>query len=438
VIRPAPPITRAYRLAFIATAAALALGSDVSRAAEKPIATARSLGLAEAFRMAVARSEDQAMRGELLEAAAAQLESARGALFPRISLKASELVQQAQPSNADPSLKSFSPSRRADIHFALHQPLFAGFREFAAIQGAGAQGDSLRLQRQRAKELLYLDVARTYVDLLFAQSEIRVRTSLVDLTRKRVDELKSRERIGRSRKSEVLAAKSQLAGLEAAVSEAVGGEKTAQERLRFLTGLTEDVHLDPLPMPMAPATEALLSKASARSDVASKRAELVAAEAAERFAAAGHWPTLSLDANAYPYREGLQKDVHWDALLSADFPLYAGGAVSADVRAARARRRAGEQSLHLTERQAELEIRSAATDVTSSLTTVGALESAAELALQNVEAQNADYRQGLVTNLDVLGALDSYRQARLRLDQAKHGAVLLGVALGVACGSVPE
>jgi outer membrane protein TolC len=59
------------------------------------------------------------------------------------------------------------------------------------------------------------------------------------------------------------------------------------------------------------------------------------------------------------------------------------------------------------------------------------------LAEANAKAQNADYRHGLVTNIDVLASLTTVQSTRLRLDAAQIQAFFARVRLEVAAGG-PE
>ena len=56
------------------------------------------------------------------------------------------------------------------------------------------------------------------------------------------------------------------------------------------------------------------------------------------------------------------------------------------------------------------------------------------LAEENARYQEADYKLGLVTNLDVLSALNTVQQARLSLSQAKVQERLTLLNLEVAAG----
>jgi outer membrane protein TolC len=102
--------------------------------------------------------------------------------------------------------------------------------------------------------------------------------------------------------------------------------------------------------------------------------------------------------------------------------------------------RAKRASFSEISRLAELEARSAHQKLLSSVAVVAALDNAARLAEDNAKAQSDDYRLGQVTNLEVLGSLNTLQQTRLQQNAARIDAywsrVQLEVAAGVPGGSL--
>ncbi len=135
--------------------------------------------------------------------------------------------------------------------------------------------------------------------------------------------------------------------------------------------------------------------------------------------------------------KNFSQHVNWDATVTGQLPLYYGGQIGAQTRQARAQRRFNEQALSLVLRTAELDVRSSYSDLTSDLSIVAALQNAMTLAEANAKAQTADYRHGLVTNIDVLTSLTTVQTTRLRLDAAQIQAYYARVRLEVAAGG-PE
>ncbi|HBL16844.1 MAG: hypothetical protein A2X36_14760 [Elusimicrobia bacterium GWA2_69_24] len=389
----------------------------------------RALTLDEAFDRALVQSETLAQQAETAAEAWARVDELWSAVQPSLSLVGSQLYQ-------DKSSGAGSRTSRPDLHVAAHQPLFTGLREFLAVRIAKSQGRSADLDLARAKDLLFSDVSAAYLDLFGVHRELGIRKALVIITLDRIRELKEREKIGRTRRSEVLAAQSQLAQLFAEFEQAERRELDAQETLRFLTGLADRLVPAEAPMTPAAALETCLARCRTRPDVEARRGDAEAAKVSVEIARRARWPVAALDGNYYLRRVGSVEDVRWDLLFSAALPLYQGGRTVAQVSQGEARRRRAEAALAQVLRRAETEVRTAYSDVQSGLSAVTAFERAVALAEANAKSQADDYRLALVTNLDVLGALNNLQQTRLRLEQARVDLVLSRIRLDAAAGAV--
>lgn len=414
-------------------AALLLLPLSAAAQADRPIA------LPEAYRLALARSEEIAISGATYEETLAKADEIFSHVLPRLTLMGSETLQDV-PRGAS---GLFLQRHREQGWVNLHQPLFTGLREFLAYRASKDLGRAAELSLERARQLLYRDVARAYLDLLGAQDDIRIRDALVSITQNRVTDLKEFRKVGRARPSELLAAESQLASNLAQLETSRAAEQVAQFKLAFLTGLDERLTPAPVPAEAAaiPALDAALAKARVRADVEARREESSAAERNVKVASRARWPVIGLDANYYFQRPpSFTSEVKWDATITGSLPLYGGGEIGSQTRQQEARRKARRAALDEGVRLAELEARSAHQRLRSSVAVTAALDKAERLAEENARAQSADYRLGQVTNLEVLGSLNSLQQTRLQQNAARIDAywsrVQLEVAAGVPGGSL--
>ena len=412
-------------------AAALAL--PLAAPAQSPLPP-RALDLREAYELALGRSEQLAIAGAAWREELARAEEIFSRVMPRVTLMGTETLQHVPPGVSN----FFIQPNREQGWVTARQPLFSGFREFMAHRSAKDTGRAAELRLERAKQLLYQDVARAYLDLLSSQSEILIRGALVGNTRDRIKDLAEFRRVGRSRAAESLAAESQLAQNLAQLEQARARERSAQFRLAFLTGV-EDARLEPkgLPKPAAaPRLDAALERARRRADVEARKLEAEAAELNVKVVSRQRWPNIWADANYYFQRPPSFTDrVKWDATITGALPLFAGGEVKAQSKQMEARLEARRQEHSAAARGAALEARSAHEDLLASAAVVDALEHAASLAERNARAQAEDYRLGQVTNIDVLGALGTLQQTRLTLDAARIDAQWARVRLEVAAGA---
>lgn len=383
----------------------------------------RRLELEETCSLALGRSEQLGRQAE----GVAQLDAAErqfGAAFrPSFDFNASLSKQQ----NADPAAKGY---------FSGSYNLFSGMRDYLSAKAASARTGAARLDLDRARQLLYLSAAQAYLNLLAAQREVFIRAGQLEVTAKRITELEARAAIGRSRKSEVISARSQLAQDKAGYLASVSQERLAQQALKFLTGLSEDLAPAELPARAPAAPEAYLKLALSRPDVQAKRREAETYGYLADIEDQSKWPALNLAANYYVLRTPVPDPVNrWDAGAFLNLPLYTGGRLQAKRDSAYSAKRSAALALDQAQRQALSEVRSAYEEFTYSARQAASLEEALALAEENARYQQQDYKMGLVNNLDVLSALNTAQQTRLSLSQARASSSLALIKLEISAGA---
>jgi len=398
-------------------------------AAAQPVpAPANScLKLNDAFTSALRRSEDLAIKGETVAGLEAKISALTANLLPGIDLTASRLWQDK---GGQSSVQS--PTSQAAI--SASQSLFSGMKDILSVKAARSQKESAELDLARARQLLYRDVTRAYLDLLSVDHEVDIRRAQIDLTRERLKELEAREKIGRSRMSELLAARSQLAQDEAQLQNAYGLRKLYLRTLGFLTGAEETAPSCEISIPADTGLAPYLEFAATRPDVQARRRALASYEFSLDAEKGQRWPSLDLGGDYYLKRPKAQEKIHWGVGLSASLPLYSGGAITAGIKSAEALSRSARQTLSLAVRQAELEIKTAYDGLQTGLAVADSLDKARALAQANAEAQMADYKLGLVTNLDALTSLKTMQDTALALDRARIDVFWAQTLLETAAG----
>ncbi|MFA6434958.1 MAG: TolC family protein [Elusimicrobiales bacterium] len=391
-------------------------------AQEFSTAAMRSINLSEAYKLSLARSEQLAMQEEFIKQLDAAERALDSAFRPAFALHGSRSKQQ----NAAASSRGF---------LSGNYVLFSGMRDYISLKAASARTGTARLDLDRARQQLSIDVAQAYLGLVAAQRAVFISREQMAVTARRVTELQSRADIGRSRKSEVVAAKTQLAQDKAGYLDALAAERNAQQALMFLTGLDTDM----APADIAPVTgaalEPYLKLAMARPDIASRRKTLEAYGYLADIQDRNTWPTAEVAADYFVLRNPMPDPVNrWDAALTLNLPLYTGGFAAAQRRSAYAARRSAELDLRLAERQALTEVRSAYESYKYSILQAASLSDALALALDNARYQAEDYKLGLVANLEVLSSLNAVQQTRLALSQARAQEVLSFMKLEAAAG----
>jgi len=292
---------------------------------------------------------------------------------------------------------------------------------------------------QQARVQLYRDVAQNFFDVLALEQDLVNLEQQIGHNRAREKELQDRVRIGRSRIGETLTVQSTISTLQAQVEQLRAQLSTARDVLAFLSGLPADTMLrDTEVLTDTPeGLDVYLVRLPLRPDVKAARQRLQAAQENVSVAKGEHWPSLDLSANRYLERAGNLENVEWDVTLALTVPLYSGGITASRVREAGSLQSQAELELSRTNRLADQELRSLHQTVVLDRNQLQSLEKATEAAKKNYEAQQRDYRLGLVTNLDVLQALNSYQENQRALDRARFAAKLNFLRLEAAAARRP-
>ncbi len=403
-------VTLVWAVAFLAATVATA-GSAVA---------AEALTLDEYFAAALKRSEVVATQGELIRQAEEHYKQADAALYPTVNGVASYTRQDPVP--AGESSTSNSPNRQSLAKLTATQPLFRGFREFAALRQTQALLGAQNQDYLGARMQLFKDVTQNFYTVLSIEQDLKNLDEEINQNLDREKELNSRVRIGRSRIGEVLSVQSTISTLRAQVEQLQGQLGTAREAFAFLSGLAATTPLrdtEAMPADLEPLDN-YLARLELRPDVVASRQRLSAAQENTKVARGAHLPSLDLNANRYLERTGNLKDSSWDVGIALTVPIYAGGLLQSRVSEAVSQRTQAELNASQVSRQAEQEIRSSYQSVVFDRSQLEALEKATDSARKNYEAQRRDYRLGLVTNLDVLQALTAFQQNQLALDRARY------------------
>jgi outer membrane protein TolC len=338
------------------------------------------------------------------------------------------------------SFGGFIERDQVESKFTLDQSIYHGFREWSARAGFKKEAARDLLLLKRAEVLLFADVATLYYNAVGLQNAVTDTDNARRLAEDRVTDLKDFLRLGKTRASEVHSAESQAARLRAEVTRLKSRLRGARTELSFLTqrplgdaALPDDLDAVPGDQPL----EKFLKAAQRRSDLEAQRRDAEGREYNLRYERADRYPTLGLTAHWYTRRPTLFEPVDWDASLSLRAPLYQGGRTVGTVAEIRSQKKQSELYLKELTRRVDTDVRRAYDDWVDSGAEIADLATARKAAEASHAAQIKEYRLGLVTNLDVLMALQTLLDAKRALDDARIESRRRYVALMVAAEVLP-
>ena len=378
------------------------------------------LTLKDCFKAALKRSEVLATQQELVVQAGENYHRAWGAILPAINGSYSYLLQDASGQTSSGNAQ-FS-AKQQTLAITADQPLFRGFRDFAAINVAKSFITAQEQSWQWAGMQLYRDVAQAFYIRLAVQRDLDVLDNELKLYQQRIKELQDRLAIGRSRETEVLTIQAAQAILKAQREQILGQLDVAKEVLTFLTGLDQDIQLDDtdeVPSNIG-SLDSYQSELNARPDVMAAIKNVEAFKSNVSVAKGVHLPSADLIGNYYLDRPDLNKDGAWDIELAVTLPIFTGGIISANVKTAESQKRQSEIQLSQVQRMALEDIRTLHHNLKADLAQLKALQEAFNISEKNYKANVKDYELNLVANLDVLQALVAYQDTERSLEKIRY------------------
>ncbi len=417
----------------------------LSALAEQP------LSLEDCYRLALQKSERLQIREQDIKVAEAQYRQALSLIYPNLSLQVEQRVrdnadfgrvQRGPISIEDGDTPSGGRSgtigrTQFDAYVSVEQPIFNGFRDYILSEAALQSAEALRFDLKRNKELLFLDVADVFHQILLNERTLEVFGETDDVLRTRIKDLSEFISLGKSRESEVLAAESDRAELAAARERAKGVLQASREILAFLTGVpAAELKLERNSIsPAVSSIDEYLAQAQKRNDIRAAEIRIDANRNSLTATERQRWPDISVGGNGYAI-EDPDRNREWELLVRMNVPIFEGGRITAEADQARAELESARLVAQERRRISEREVRTAYSDVVSSQAELQSLGKLREAAEKNYSSQKEDYRFGVVTNLEVLQAI---RQT-LDAERASIGAELALktniVRLNVAAGRV--
>lgn len=392
------------------------------------------LSLAEAYSKAVSHTEMVPAKEEEIHQAEEKYRQAIGNILPTITGYASYTWQAAAGGGA------FSPTEQPLVKLNATQPIFRGLREFAALKQTSLLGEASEQGKQVALRQLFNDVTQTFYSVLSLEQDIVNLQSQIGAFERRIQDLKQRIKIGRSRLTEVLTVQASLSSLRAQLFQTQGQLQVARETFSYVTGQSGNLSLkDVLPVqnkisPLGTYIDSL----SKRPELKMRQLQYEAADKGVSIAKGAHLPTVDLTGNYYFKRFGFFNNIPWDVGISLSLPILNGGILSSRVEEASSLRMQAELELRRAKRAALQEIQSLYATFKADLDQMTELNSARDLTEKNFVQQNREYRNGLVSNLEVLQALTAFEESKRALDRARFQSKIDYLKLEAAAGTLPE
>lgn len=373
--------------------------------------SSKKITLSEAYLSAFKKTEILLLEESRRYQADARVNQASSTFLPSVSAKANYLMQRGNSVSGDGSIFSFS----------VIQYLYQGGRNYALLKAAKSDKISKEYSFTAARVDTFSQVADSYYKILSAKLDIKNLNTALNLTKGIIEELKKRNAIGQTKNSEVLMAEAELSVDQADLKAAEGRLNAAKEQFAFITGLDTKTEItdDTKTQPLINQLEYYLNFADKRPDILFLKADLTTAKENLKKEKLGHMPSVYLEADWNPLTSGNSNSPDWDLGIGMSIPIFDGYNIEAKIKEAIGKVDEAEAILNKQKRQAQSDIKSAYENVVNLKDQINALVSALSATEKNYIEQKKDYTLSLVTNLDVLQALNSFQTTKRNLDKTR-------------------
>jgi outer membrane protein len=417
---------------------------------------AAGLDLVEAYEKAAGYDPTMRAAGEAVIAGREKAVQGDALLLPQIQFTAGySHVEDRSKTDLPPQLSDIiKPESSGNVRQAkveLKQPVY-DVQAAANRRQQHSRTDLAELTYRNSRQELIQRVTEAYLNVLFAQENVRVVEAEKAAVGMQRDRAKARFDVGRGKITEV---EETQARYDSVLTKEVSARSTLdlrQAQFQELTGTAAKdlAELRPgfRPVPPQPASLAVWQDRSRERNtrVQAKQSELAiaAAEAAKHRMSAR--PTVDLVAS-YGHKGqdgGLSPVVapngNRQTVIGLQFtvPLFAGGGIDSRERESTAKRREAEHELAAAQRDARLQVQDAFLSVTTGVSRIASLEQSLLSARTALEATTLGRDVGSRTELDVLDAQQRLFSTQLELAQARNDYLVGRIRLASAAGALNE
>ena len=405
--------------------------------------TSEDLTLEKAYELTLNQSENLKINLAGIRQADARYNEAVASIFPNVRFLANERVIDgfsSLPSASDAGFNNLNAGRRKDrfqSSINITQPLFSGFREFLAADAVKAQIESQKLDLDRLKQTLYLDVANLFYQILLYEKDLKVLKKTNDILLQRVKEIEGFVTLGKSRESEKFASETDLADNLAEQAQVNRLLLASKEMFAFLTGIkAENIKVSEIDNNLTiKSLDDYLQIGSTRNDLIGAAWRVESAQKQLKISEREKWPSLNLESNVYTW-ESPEQDRNLDLLVRMEIPLFNAGRINSRIDQQKAVLDSTNLQKEQLRRRIEEQIRVAYANYSASLKELDSIKLLLAAGEKNYQRQKQDYAQGVVTNLDVLQSIRQLQDAKRRLLSTEINLEVTKVRLIVSAGSI--
>jgi multidrug efflux system outer membrane protein len=388
---------------------------------------------------ALATNNDLQASLQRVEQARASVRGAGAPLLPQISASGSGSKNYTEMNGNVTN----SESSRAGVSISYELDLFSKNR--AGVEAAEARLGASQFDHEALAIVVAGDVVQAYANAAASTERLQVARNNLEIAKDILGIINARFREGAASALEASQQKAEVASSEASMASLVRDHESYVNQLAVLTGKAPQgftLKEDKLASLRVPAVTPVLPSRllEQRPDIRSAEANLIAANADIGAARAAFFPSINLGIEGALTGNPAASLLSLSAGLLA--PIFSGGTLEAGLQTSEARKMELVATYRQTVLNAFREVSDALAAVRAANTRVAALDTAQKeartayrLARARYDSGSIDFQALLDTQRSLLGAEDSYTQARL---EQINASVVLIKAMGGGWTNTPQ
>ncbi|MGA2584146.1 MAG: TolC family protein [Tepidisphaeraceae bacterium] len=388
---------------------------DGDKPADVHLESGGVLTLTDALRLANLNDEKLAIQGETYLQALITKDEEFANFQPTVSLGATYSIFDTHGDAPGTANHNLSAPASANMN------VFNGFRDYSSL---ASQDQTIEQQKQLLLDMqqtVLLDVIQAYYDVLTSEQSVDVLTNSLKVQQANVDFIQAQVNVGTARPLDLAQAQAQASQTKVSLNQSIANVKTGRIMLAYL--VDAPVQNNPLQDNFDPPTD-IPDLENWEATAESTRQDLLAADAAVRAARKSvdvafgqYYPSVSLNFNYFVYQEFNPSSNVWNGAVTGNLPIFTGGLINAEVRAAWSLFRQAALTQSQLRRNVDQDVATSYVDLDLAHTQLAELSIQVEAARDAYFTAQQLYKNGGGTYLDVLTAQDTLLSTQLQLTE---------------------
>jgi outer membrane protein len=342
---------------------------------------------------------------------------------------------------------TLAPNNNYDAHITASQLVYDFGKRSALVDLVKCYKLSSEDKLKLIKNNLSYQTVQAFYTILFTEKSIKVKDEQINTLKKHIELTNKKVQSGSATDFDVLTTEVRVASAENQKIDLENNLNKEKIYLKSLLGWPSDKELN-LSGEFNVDT-ALINNESLIEEAFQKRPEMKLAKDAENSALVSKQvasltdkPTLSVIAN-YGFKNGYEPNLdvlrgNWAAGINASIPIFNGNLRDAKVEEAEANLKSSSAKILELERQIRAQVELAAADLSASKSKIKTSELQVKQARDAVSRAEVRYRDGVITNLDLIDAETSLSEAELLRLRVTYENVINTYSLMEAVGTIIE